>query len=529
MNTVPEYHDYEEFRNRSAKLAEIRALEIDPYPAEFRPTETTKGLQDKYRSLPVGNSEEAETEKTERVVLAGRVVLFRPMGKNIFAQLQDASGRIQLMFSRDHTTVSGLAPSKGLTPLKFIEKKIDLGDIIGVEGNLFRTQKGELTLYVKTMTLLCKSLLPLPDKHGGLHDKETRYRKRWLDLIANPDVVTTFCLRSRVLQLIRRYFEASHFLEVETPVLQNIYGGAEAQPFTTELNALHQKMYLRIALEIPLKKLIVGGLEKVYEISKVFRNEGIDKDHNPEFTMLEAYSAYSDYHDMMILAEKLFEFIAIELFGTTEIQIHRNGVDHTINLKAPWRRISIKEAILTYGGIDVDALNEQEMREKLLKVVPADHKKIEAASKGKLIANLFELFAEPHLIQPHHVIDHPLETTAFCKLHRNRQLRQQNLVERFESFIMGSEMCNAYSELNDPELQRQLLVAQNEKKQGMEYPLDEEFIEALCQGMPPTGGIGIGVDRMVMLFAQVSSIRDILFFPIMRPETLLLQELPSQI
>ncbi len=517
---TPSYHQHEEFKNRSTKLAEIRALGIDPYPAKFTPTQTAHALQHKYESRELAGSEEAESGKTEHVVLAGRLVLFRGMGKNAFAHLQDPSGRIQLMFNRDHTQVKGLPASPELTPIKFIEKKIDLGDIIGVEGNIFRTHTGELTVYVKTLTLLCKTLLPLPDKHSGLTDKGVRYRKRWLDLITNPDVANTFRLRSRILRLIRHYCEKDDFMEVETPILQNIYGGAEARPFLTELNAQHQTMYLRISIEISLKKLLVGGMERIFEISKVFRNEGIDRTHNPEFTMLEAYAAYWDYNDMMVFTEKLFEYIALELFGKTEVTLQRDGTDYTIDLKAPWKRLSMKDAIHQYGKIDVNHLSDEEMRKTLIEK-EFDPKEINTAPRGILIAKLFEEFAEPHLIQPHHIIDHPIETTPLCKLHRDPKHRQEQLVERFESFILGSEMCNAYTELNDPELQRKLLVDQNEKKEaGNEeaHPLDEEFVEAICQGMPPTGGLGIGIDRLVMLFTQAPSIRDVLFFPIMRAD-----------
>jgi lysyl-tRNA synthetase, class II len=505
----------EDFKVRSAKLAEIRALGIDPYPAKFTPTQTTHALEHKFSSHEVGGFEAAEKGETEHATLAGRLVLFRAMGKNIFAHLQDGEGRLQLLFNRDCTKVAGL-DSPDLSPIKFIEKKLDLGDIIGVEGHLFRTQKGELTLFVKTLTLLCKTLLPLPDKHSGLADKELRYRKRWLDLICNPDVRQTFLLRSKIVHLIRSYYAAAGFIEVETPVLQTLYGGAEARPFVTELHALHQKMYLRISLEIALKKLIVGGMERIFEIAKVFRNEGLDRTHNPEFTMLEAYAAYWDYNDMMVFTEKLFEYIALELFGTTQIQIE----NVTIDLKTPWKRMRMTEAIREYGKIDVNALKDDELR-ALLPEKPQ-------GSRGTLIALLFETFAEPHLIQPHHIIDHPIETTPLCKLHRDPEMRRQQFVERFESFILGSEMCNSYTELNDPELQRHLLTLQTERKDEEAHPLDEEFIEAICQGMPPTGGLGIGIDRLVMLFTKAASIRDVLFFPLMRVEEESVPSAPAQ-
>jgi lysyl-tRNA synthetase, class II len=336
-------------------------------------------------------------------------------------------------------------------------------------------------------------------------------------------VQQTFRKRSRILHLIRLFFEEQGFLEVETPVLQSIYGGAEARPFITLLNALEQEMFLRISLEIPLKKLIVGGMHRVFEIGRVFRNEGIDRNHNPEFTLLEAYAAYWDYNDMMNLVEQLFEKLALNLFGTTKLQI-RAGEEGSetveIELKTPWKRMTMKDSIREYGGLDVDALTDQQMRELLEKSGHVDTKKLSTLSHGLLIASLFEVFAEPHLIQPHHIIDHPIETTPLCKPHRNPKDKAEGLVERFETFILGQEICNAYSELNDPEIQRQLLLHQAQRREAGDEeasPLDEEFIEAICQGMPPTGGVGIGIDRLVMLLTNAHSIRDVLYFPWMKP------------
>ena len=527
MPTIPnpEYHNFEEFQNRSQKLKELREIpSFAPYPHKFEPIATLGEVQkDFFENTDLGNSEDAGNGKTPPSKIAGRLVLFRAMGKNAFAQLQDETGRIQIMFNRDLTKVEGYEPKEGeLSPLKFIEKKIDLGDLIGVEGHLFRTQKGELTLFVKTMTLLCKTLLPLPDKHSGLADKGVRYRKRWLDLISTPETLETFKLRSKILKITRNYLEDLGFMEVETPILQNIYGGAEARPFKTELNALHQEMFLRISLEIPLKKLIVGGFLKVFEMGKVFRNEGIDKTHNPEFTELEAYAAYWDYHDVMSCVENLYETIALDLFGDTKIPFPtKTSETIIIDVKAPWKRVTMIDSIKIYGGIDVDALSAKEMKDLLLKKGDLDPEGIKTATRGRLIAALFEEFAESHLIQPHHIIDHPIETTPLCKLHRDPKSRDKKLVERFESFILGGEICNAYTELNDPELQRELLLEQAEKKEAGDeeaHPLDEEFIEAICQGMPPTGGFGIGIDRMVMLFAKAITIKDVLFFPLMKPE-----------
>jgi lysyl-tRNA synthetase class 2 len=522
----PDYQRHEEFLNRSRKLADIRLHKVEPYPHKYTPTDDSMGLQKRFANTDVGHSEDAAQSTTEHVSVAGRLVLFRTMGKNAFAHIQDETGRIQIMFNRDLTALSGFQTceesEESLTAYKFIEKKIDLGDIIGVEGHLFKTNKGELTIFAKNVTLLCKTLLPLADKHSGLADKELRYRKRWLDLISNPEIAKEFRLRSQILHSIRGYFTEHKFLEVETPILQSIYGGAEARPFKTLLNALDQEMFMRISLEIPLKKLIVGGMNRIYEVGKVFRNEGIDRNHNPEFTLLEAYAAYWDYKDMMVFVENLFEKLALELYGTTQVPYKPNEESEVIfiDMKAPWIRMSMKESIQKYGDLDVDQLDDAQIRKILQESGHCDMKKINALSRGLLIAALFEVISEPHLIQPHHIIDHPIETTPLCKPHRDAKLREEGFVERFESFIVGQEICNAYTELNDPEIQRQLLEKQALRlDEGDEEasPLDEEFIEAICQGMPPTGGIGIGIDRLVMILLNAHSIRDVLYFPWMKP------------
>ncbi len=520
---VPEYHHHEEFQNRSRKLAEIRELGVEPYPPKYVHTTRAAELMLDAEGKELGHSEDAAAGSTQHVFISGRLVLFRAMGKNAFGHIQDETGRIQVMFNRDLTIVQGFSPIESLNHIKFIEKKLDLGDIIGVEGHLFKTQKGELTVFAKTVTLLAKSLLPLPDKHSGLADKGVRYRKRWLDLITHPESLEKFRHRSRILLTIRNYLEEMEFEEVETPVLQNTYGGAAAQPFMTHLNALKQDMFLRISLEIPLKKLIVGGMQKVYEIGKVFRNEGIDRTHNPEFTMLEAYAAGWDYNDMMDFTEGLFEAVALALFGDTKVRIVSpdESTARVIDVKSPWKRLSMKEAIKVYGGYDVDTMSTADLKARLLQETHIDPKGVHPAPRGALIAMMFEEFAEKHLIDPHHIIDHPIETTPLCKLHRDPVLRKEQFVERFESFILGREMCNSYTELNDPELQRKLLLDQAEKKESGDLeasPLDEEFIEAICQGMPPTGGVGIGIDRLVMLFTNAESIRDVLLFPLMKPE-----------
>lgn len=518
----PDYHSHEEFQNRLRKLKEIKDHQIEPYPHKFDPDSNTVDLERAFREAEVGHSEDAAAGTTPFVSVAGRLVLFRPMGKNAFAHIQDSYGRIQLMFNRYLTKLSGFhSDGEEGNVLKFIEKRIDLGDIIGVKGNLFHTNKGELTIFVKEATLLCKTLLPLADKHSGLADKELRYRKRWLDLISHPEIASLFRTRSQILALIRGYFFQNQFLEVETPVLQSIYGGAEARPFVTNLNALDQEMFLRISLEIPLKKLIVGGMNRVFEMGKVFRNEGIDRTHNPEFTMVEAYAAYWDYQDTMKFIENLFEKLALELYGTTLVPYTNpeTGTTLSIDMKAPWKRLSMKESIREYARLDVDALGDEEIRRMLLESGHCDPKKVAGLSRGLLIAALFEVFVEPHLIQPHHIYDHPIETTPLCKPHRDPKLRQEGIVERFESFIINQEVCNSYSELNDPVLQRELLEQQAARREAGDEeasPLDEEFIESVCQGMPPTGGFGIGIDRLVMILTNSHSIRDVLYFPWMK-------------
>lgn len=516
----PPYHEMEEFINRQQKLKDLQSLNIEPYPHKFSPSISCKDLYDKYLDeQDIGHSDDAAEGKTPSFKLAGRLVLFRAMGKNAFAHIQDSTGRMQIMLNRNLTSLEGYEKKQETdpAPLKIIEKKFDLGDIIGVEGNLFRTQKGELTLFVKKAHLLCKVLLPLPDKHSGLADKGQRYRKRWLDLIVNPESKNVLVKRSTIIKLVRHYFEKKGFIEVETPILQNSYGGAQAKPFTTHLHALHQDMFLRISLEIPLKKLIVGGLDRIFEIGKVFRNEGLDRTHNPEFTLLEAYAAYLDYNDLMELIENLYEHIALTLFQSTKISID----GHTIDVKAPWPRITMIDSLKKFASIDINKLSDEEIKEKLLYESKIDPKSVKKTTRGALIAEMFEEFVEDKLIQPCHIIDHPIETTPLCKPHRKEEDRKKGLVERFESFILGGELVNAYSELNDPILQRDLLEQQAQKRlEGDEEanPLDEEFIEAICQGMPPTAGLGIGLDRLIMFFTKAETIKDVIYFPLLKPE-----------
>lgn len=516
-----EYHGYEEYKNRVKKLDEIRDLGVDPYPHKYENTHTIKEVLGNYSDEDeIGSFEDGKEKRSDHVKVSGRIVLHRCMGKNIFASIQEEGERIQVLFNKESTKVTDLKDGE-VSAHKFLEKKVDLGDIIGVEGHLFRTKKGEITVFASEVTLLCKSVLPLPDKHSGLVDKEMRYRKRWLDMISSKEVIDTFKMRSKITSLLRRYLEDHDFLGVETPILESLYGGAQARPFTTHLNALKKDLFMRIATELPLKKLVVGGFPKVYQIGKIFRNEGIDATHNPEFTSVEFYASYWDYKDMMRFTENLYVFLANEIFGTTEIgeRQDRQGNTHMIDVKAPWIRMTMKEAIKEYGNYDVDTMSEEEMKKELREKTEISQDKLKKPNKGLLISYMFEEFAEHHLIQPHFITDHPIETTPLCKLHRDESQAREGIVERFEAFMLGMEACNAYSELNDPILQRKLLEEQQrllDEGDDEAAPLDEEFIESICQGMPPCAGNGIGIDRLVMLFTGETSIRDVIFFPMMR-------------
>lgn len=519
MSAEVEYLRHEDYLFRTNKLKEIRDLGINPYPYQYTNCVGVQEIRDRVADTALGDSEAAFRKETPKVRFAGRLVLFRSMGKNAFGQILDNNAKIQVMFNREFSQVEGLSSEAEISPLKFIEKKLDLGDILGIEGYLFFTHSGELTVLVETVTLLCKSLISLPDKHAGLADKEIRYRKRWADLISSEEVRTTFLARSRILKLIREYMDQQSFLEVETPILQTIYGGAEATPFVTTLKALHAEMFLRISLEIALKKILVGGVPRIYEIGKVFRNEGIDRTHNPEFTMIEAYAAYWDYNEVMNYVENLVEYIVRALNnGDTKVSYsHLKSGPQIVDFKAPWIRMTMKESISVYGGVDVDLYSDQELRNILKKETSLPEKTYISATRGEMIALLFDELVCDKLIAPHHITDHPLETTPLCKTLRSGD---ETLVERFESFCLGKELCNAYSELNDPLQQRKLLEEQMQKKAlnpDSEYhPIDEEFLEALCQGMPPAGGFGIGIDRLVMMLTDAASIRDVLYFPVMR-------------
>ncbi len=487
---------------RREKLGQLRELGINPYPAALFPVDTTSaGIRENYK-------------ENKKVVIAGRLMSRRIQGKASFAELQDSEGRIQVYFNRDE-----LCPGEDKTLYNEVYKKLlDIGDIIGIEGELFTTKVGEKTVMVKNLTLLSKSLRPLPlpktDAEGNVYDEftdpELRYRQRYVDLAVNPSVKDTFIKRTKITNSIREFLNEKGYLEVETPVLQPIPGGAAAKPFITHHNALDIPLYLRIANELYLKRLIVGGFDGVYEFSKDFRNEGMDRTHNPEFTIMELYVAYKDYHWMMDLTEQLLEKVALDANGSTKTMMG----DLEIDFKAPYPRIPIMEAIKQYTSYDIAGMGESELREVAEKLeVEVD----ETMGVGKLIDEIFGEKCEPHFIQPTFIIDYPREMSPLTKEHREKP----GLTERFELIINGKEIANAYSELNDPIDQRERFEEQlklSEKGDDEAMFIDQDFLRALEYGMPPTSGIGIGIDRLVMLLTNNASIQEVLFFPQMRPE-----------
>ena len=487
---------------RREKLKQLRALGIDPYPAAAFSSDA--------------NSETIINEFIEgkQVTIAGRLMSRRIQGKASFAELQDSKGRIQLYFNRDI-----LCPSEDKSMYNDVYKKLlDIGDIIGISGTLFTTQVGEKTVQVESLYLLSKSLRPLPlpktDADGNTYDlfsnSEQRYRMRYVDLIVNPQVKDTFLKRTKITNTIRSFFNDKGYLEVETPILQPIPGGAAARPFVTHHNALNIPLYLRIANELYLKRLIVGGLDGVYEFAKDFRNEGMDRTHNPEFTVMELYVAYKDYHWMMETTETLLEKVAVDTHGSTAVKVG----EKTIDFKAPYPRVPILEAIKKHTGINVSGMDEEALRKT------ANSLEIEVDDSmgvGKLIDEIFGSCCEHHYVQPTFITDYPKEMSPLTKIHREKP----GLTERFELLVNGKELANAYSELNDPidQLERfEDQLALTEKGDDEAMFIDQDFVRALEYGMPPTSGIGIGIDRLVMLMTDNSSIQEVLFFPQMRPE-----------
>ena len=487
---------------RREKLNKLREYGIDPYPAALFPIsiDTKKII--------------SEFKDNQSVSIAGRLMSRRIQGKASFAEIQDSFGKIQVYFNRDE-----ICPGDDKSMYNDVYKKLlDIGDIIGIKGNLFTTQVGEKTILVKNFTVLSKSLKPLPlpktDNDGNIYDEftdsELRYRQRYVDLIVNSEIKDTFLKRTKIINIIRSFFNDKNYLEVETPILQPIPGGAAARPFTTHHNALNIPLYLRIANELYLKRLIVGGFDGVYEFAKAFRNEGMDRTHNPEFTMVELYVAYKDYFWMMETTENLLEKIASELNGSSKVKLG----DNTIDFKAPYKRISILDSIEEHTGIDVSEFNEKEMFEAAKKLgISVDN----TMGIGKLIDEIFGEKCEHHYVQPTFITDYPKEMSPLTKEHRDNP----KLTERFELLINGKELANAYSELNDPidqlkRFEEQLKLSEKGDDEAMF--IDNDFIRALEYGMPPTSGIGIGIDRLVMLFTNNKSIQEVIFFPQMKPE-----------
>ena len=475
---------------RREKLRELQENGQDPFAVvRFDADSTAEGIK-------------ADFEKLEgkKVTVAGRLMTKRVMGKASFCDLMDKTGRIQMYVRRDEI---GEEPYAGF-------KKFDIGDIVGATGEVFLTKTGEISIKVSEIKLLAKSLRPLPEKFHGLTDTDTRYRQRYVDLIVNTEVRDTFVKRSKIIASIRRYLDGQGFLEVETPMLVANAGGAAARPFITHSNALGEEFKLRISLELYLKRLIVGGLERVYEIGRVFRNEGVDTRHNPEFTLMELYQAYTDYHGMMDLTENLYRHVAMEVLGTTKIVY--NGIE--MDLGKPFERITMLDAVKKYSGVDFNEIHTLEEARAAADAHHVEYEKIH--QKGDILNLFFEEFVEEHLIQPTFVMDHPVEISPLTK----KKPDNPDYVERFEFFMNGWEMANAYSELNDPIDQRERFKAQEALlAQGDEEAntTDEDFMNALEIGMPPTGGIGFGIDRMCMLLTDSAAIRDVLLFPTMKP------------
>ena len=491
---------------RREAMAELRKLGIEPYPAEaFEVNVTAQGIKDNY---------ESNETAYKNISFAGRIMSRRIMGSASFAELQDSTGRIQIYLNRDEICAG---EDKTLYNTVF-KKLLDIGDFIGVKGYVFLTKTGEISIHVSEMKILSKSLKPLPivkrDEDGNIHDgftdPEMRYRQRYVDLTVNPEYKNIFLNRSKVINTMRNYFDNQGWIEVETPILQPIHGGAAARPFKTHHNTLDMPLFLRIANELYLKRLIVAGFDGVYEIGKMFRNEGMDRTHNPEFTSMEIYVAYKDYIWMMGMVEECFEKIAIAIHGKTKVKVG----EHEIEFAGPYEKLSMYDSILKHTGINVSEMDEAGLRQTCTQLNIEIHPSM---GRGKLIDEIFSEKVEKHLIQPTYITDYPIEMTPLAKKHRSKE----GLVERFELFVMGKEIANAYTELNDPidqreRLEDQLLLAGRGDEEAM--AMDDDFLRALEYGMPPTSGLGVGIDRLVMLMTNQSTIQEVLFFPQMRPE-----------
>ncbi|MFN6308858.1 MAG: lysine--tRNA ligase [Microcystis sp.] len=492
---------------RAARLEKVAGLQkagLNPYAYQWKSTAHAQQLQEQYADLAPG--EEISTE----VAIAGRIIARRIMGKLAFFNLQDETGTIQLYLDKKRISETMAAVPNAFNT---VIKLTDTGDILGAKGTIKRTERGELSIYVNQYEILTKSLLPLPDKWHGLTDVEKRYRQRYVDLIVNPEVRQTFRRRAQITAAIRRYLDQEGFIEIETPVLQSEAGGADARPFITYHNTLEMELYLRIATELHLKRLIVGGFEKVFELGRIFRNEGVSTKHNPEFTSIEIYQAYADYYDMMELTENIIVNAAQDVLGTLKITYQ----DREIDLTPPWRRVTMHELVQEITGVDLNSFEDFESAriaaENAGIGVPEDCKTI-----GKLLNEAFEQKVEETLIQPTFVLDFPVEISPLAKPHRSKT----DLVERFELYVVGRELANSFSELTDPIDQRQRLEAQALKKAAGDLEaqgVDEDFLTALEYGMPPTGGLGIGIDRLIMLLTDSASIRDVIAFPLLKSQS----------
>lgn len=477
----------DQMQARLAKKKELDEAGIDPFGRSFEVTHRATDIIDNFDQL-----------EGQHVRVAGRIMALRGHGKVGFLDLQDISGRIQLYVKAD------LVGERDY----FVYQHLDLGDVIGVSGEIFRTKRGEISVKVEELTLLAKALRPLPDKWHGLQDVEIRYRHRYLDLVVNPKVKDTFIARTKIISSIRNFLSSRGFLEVETPVLHSIAGGANARPFITHHNALDMDLYLRIAPELYLKRLIVGGLERVFELGKNFRNEGISTKHNPEYTMVEVYQAYADYHEMMSLTEELISYVAQTVKGSTKFEFQGQLIDVT----PPWPRLPMLDAIEQYAGVDLSGdLTTVQIEEYRKQLKLGD----EVRTKAQLINEAFDRYVEPRLIEPVFIVDYPVEISPLAK----RKADDPTMTDRFEPYIVGWEIANGFSELNDPLDQRQRFLQQMEQRQAGDdeaHMMDEDYVVALEHGMPPTAGLGIGIDRLVMLLTDSPSIRDVLFFPLMR-------------
>jgi lysyl-tRNA synthetase, class II len=490
---------------RLEKVEQLKELGLNPYAYRWESTHQTQALQDKYKDLP--NGEEIVVD----VAIAGRIRFQRVFGKLAFFTLQDETGQIQLYLEKARIQTA----METSDPLAFdhLKQLTDVGDFIGVKGTLKRTDKGELSIYVREYTILTKTLLPLPDKWHGLTDVAKRYRQRYVDLIVNPTVRETFRRRALITAAIRRYLDQQGFIEIETPVLQSEPGGAEARPFVTYHNTLEMQLYLRIATELHLKRLIVGGFEKVFEMGRIFRNEGISTRHNPEFTSIEIYQAYADYHDMMALTETLITEAAQSVLGTLQVTYQGEPID----LTPPWRRVTMHELVKEAINVNFAELSDLKAAQQAASAAGIGGVD-ECKTIGHILNSAFEQKVEATLVQPTFVLDYPVEISPLAKPHRSKP----GLVERFELFMVGRETANSFSELTDPIDQRQRMEAQSARKAEGDLEaqgVDEDFLTALEYGMPPTGGLGIGIDRLVMLLTDSPSIRDVIAFPLLKPES----------